>query len=248
MTDSIKHYGLIGKSLTHSFSQKYFTRKFKEEAIAADYASCEIQKIEDCQALFTNNFNGFNVTIPYKETIIPYLTKLDDTAREVGAVNTIKVTKDGNKKVLIGYNTDVIGFEQSLIPLLKSHHKNALILGTGGASKAVAYVLTRLNISFEYVSREAGVHKLSYHELSQQLITDSSLIINTTPLGMFPDTSSYPNIPYSALTENHLLFDLVYNPEETEFLKKGKALGSNIKNGLEMLELQAEAAYKIWID
>jgi len=242
----MKHYGLIGKSLNHSFSKDYFTNKFEKEGLDANYLLCELDSISKVNTIFAKNWQGLNVTIPYKEQIIPYLNEVDELAATIGAVNTIQVRQKEGKIWLKGYNTDVIGFEQTLRPLLKSHHTQALVLGTGGASKAVIYVLKKLNISYSCVSREAGIDKLSYDELNAEIITTHTLIINTTPLGMFPDIEGYPDIPYSAIGERHLLYDLVYNPKETVFLKKGKDFGANIMNGLNMLQLQAEAAYKIW--
>ncbi|HRS67831.1 MAG TPA: shikimate dehydrogenase [Paludibacteraceae bacterium] len=240
------HYGLIGKSLTHSFSKDYFTNKFEKEKIDADYSLCELESIEEVKGVFSKEWKGLNVTIPYKEQIIPFLNELDEIAATVGAVNTIKIGKKSGQKWLKGFNTDVIGFETTLTPLLQKHHTHALLLGTGGASKAVAYVLERLNISFLYVSREAGLNKLGYDELSSDLIETHTLIINTTPLGMFPDIDGYPDIPYRAVGKKHLLYDLIYNPAKTQFLIEGEMRGATIKNGLDMLIKQAEVAYKIW--
>ncbi len=242
----MKHYGLIGKTLEHSFSQNYFSQKFAEEKIDADYALCEMASLDQVDSILSQNWSGLNVTIPYKTAIIPHLDLLDENAQKIGAVNTIKFIKQSDKQHLIGFNTDCIGFEESLKPLLKNHHKSALVLGTGGASKAITFVLDKLGIKWIYVSREAGEGCLDYAEVDSEVIRDNKLIINTTPLGMFPEIESYPDIPYKALTPQHLLYDLVYNPTETEFLKRGKAFGATTKNGLEMLHLQAEAAYEIW--
>lgn len=242
----MKHYGLIGRTLGHSFSKNYFTRKFSEQHIAADYALCEVASPDDFATLLAGDWSGLNVTIPYKTAIIPYLDRLDDTAAAIGAVNTIKFANADGKRRLIGYNTDAIGFEQSLRPLLRPHHKRALVLGTGGASKAVTFVLDKLGIEWIYVSREAGPRRLDYAETDREAIATHTLIINTTPLGMFPDAESYPDIPYKALTSKHLLFDLVYNPAQTAFMARGEHYGATTKNGLEMLHLQAEAAYHIW--
>jgi len=242
----MKHYGLIGKSLKHSFSKDYFTDKFKKEGLNANYSLCELDSISNLDTIFANNWQGLNVTIPYKEQIIPYLNEVDELATNIGAVNTIKFSQKKGKIELKGYNTDVIGFEQTLRPLLKSHHTQALVLGTGGASKAVTYVLNKLNISYSFVSRKAGINKLAYDELNDEIITTHTLIINTTPLGMFPDIEGYPDIPYNAIGKRHLLYDLVYNPNKTLFLLKGEQRGAIIKNGLDMLVTQAEESYKIW--
>lgn len=242
----MKHYGLIGKSLKHSFSKDYFTDKFEKEGLDANYSLCELDSISNLDTIFANNWQGLNVTIPYKEQIIPYLNEVDELATNIGAVNTIKFSQKKGKIELKGYNTDVIGFEQTLRPLLKSHHTQALVLGTGGASKAVTYVLNKLNISYSFVSRKAGINKLAYDELNDEIITTHTLIINTTPLGMFPDIEGYPDIPYNAIGKRHLLYDLVYNPNKTLFLLKGEQRGAIIKNGLDMLVTQAEESYKIW--
>jgi len=242
----MKHYGLIGKSLKHSFSKDYFTDKFEKEGLDANYSLCELDSISNLNTIFANNWQGLNVTIPYKEQIIPYLNEVDELATNIGAVNTIKFSQKKGKIELKGYNTDVIGFEQTLRPLLKSHHTQALVLGTGGASKAVTYVLNKLNISYSFVSRKAGINKLAYDELNDEIITTHTLIINTTPLGMFPDIEGYPDIPYNAIGKRHLLYDLVYNPNKTLFLLKGEQRGAIIKNGLDMLVTQAEESYKIW--
>ena len=240
------HYGLIGKSLKHSFSKDYFTSKFEKLHIDANYSLCELANIEEIKDVFSKQWQGLNVTIPYKEQIIPFLNEVDDLATQVGAVNTIQFSKKEGQTWLKGFNTDVIGFETTLKPLLQTQHTRALVLGTGGASKAVTYVLTKLNIPYVYVSREAGLNKLGYDELTSEIISTHTLIINTTPLGMFPDLESYPDIPYKAIGEKHLLYDLVYNPVKTQFLLQGEARGATIKNGLEMLINQAEAAYEIW--
>ncbi len=241
----MKQFGLIGYPLSHSFSKGYFTEKFqKENIVDSKYDIFPLEKIEDFVELCNThkNFVGLNVTIPYKEKIIPYLNELDETAANIGAVNTIKFI---NGKT-IGYNTDCYGFEMSLKPLLKQHHAQALILGTGGASKAVEYVLKKLGISLQYVSRYKSEKTISYEEVNQLIIHHSKLIINTTPIGMYPNVNNAPDIPYNAITDNHLLYDLIYNPEETQFLKEGKLHGAQTKNGLEMLYLQAERSWQIW--
>ncbi|MBK6276450.1 MAG: shikimate dehydrogenase [Saprospirales bacterium] len=241
----MKQFGLIGYPLSHSFSKGYFAEKFaKENIVDCKYDVFPLEKIEDFVELCNDKKNliGLNVTIPYKEKIIPFLDELDETAANIGAVNTIKFS-NGKE---IGYNSDAYGFEMSLKPLLKQHHTKALILGTGGASKAVEYVLRKLGISFQYVSRNKNEKAISYEELNEAIIQHSKLIINTTPIGMYPNIDTAPDIPYNFITDKHLLYDLIYNPEETLFLKKGKEKGAQTKNGLEMLYLQAERSWEIW--
>lgn len=234
-------YGLIGKNIDYSFSRNYFKKKFKNESILnSQYINFDIDNIINIKKLFKQKNKGYNVTIPYKETIIPYLDELDSHAREIGAVNTIKITNGRT----MGFNTDWIGFKQSLSPLLKPYHNKALILGTGGASKAVKYTLEQLNIAFATVSRNPV--SLGYEDLSEQLLNEFLLIINCTPVGTFPNTDEAPEIPYEFITDRHLAFDLIYNPQETMFLKECRLHGAQIKNGLEMLEIQAEEAWKIW--
>ncbi len=237
-------YGIIGFPLTHSFSPAYFNSKFANESIDAFYSSFSLGSIEEFPALLTTHpdINGLSVTIPYKESVIPYLDELDAAAESIGAVNCIAVTK-GLKK---GYNTDIIGFEQSLNPLLQPHHNKALILGTGGSSKAVAWVLKNLGIPFIKVSRSKHKGQLTYDELTPEIVAQYKLIINTTPLGQYPNTDAAAAIPYEGISAQHLLFDLVYNPAETKFLQLGNARGAVVKNGYEMLVLQAEAAWNIW--
>ena len=247
----MKTYGLIGYPLEHSFSQKYFTEKFLKEGINARYLNFPISSIDDFPELFIHHpyLAGLNVTIPYKQQIIPYLDDISPVAKTIGAVNVIKITWENLEYRLKGFNSDITGLKRSLFPLLAIDHKNALVLGTGGASKAVAEALKQLNISFRYVSRSPkDENTLSYAQLDEGIISEHKLIINTTPLGMFPDVDACPDIPYEALTPRHLLYDLVYNPEETLFLKKGKEKGAKVKNGLEMLHLQAEEAWRIWND
>ncbi len=240
-----KQFGLIGFPLSHSFSKGYFAQKFQKENISdCSYDVFPLEKIEDFVELCNANKNlvGLNVTIPYKEKIIPFLDELNEEAKAIVAVNTIKFI-NGKK---IGYNTDCYGFEMSLKPLLKQHHTSALILGTGGASKAVEYVLRKLGIQFQYVSRNKSEKAISYEELNELIIHNSTLIINSTPIGTYPNVEPAPNIPYNGITEKHLLYDLIYNPEETKFLKEGKLLCAQTKNGLEMLYLQAERSWEIW--
>jgi shikimate dehydrogenase len=240
-------FGLLGKNISYSFSRGYFTEKFKElNLIKNKYVNFDIQKIEHFPAIIkeAENLKGMNVTIPYKEEVLKYLDKIDSTAKKIGAVNTIKFTKRGNLK---GYNSDVVGFESSIKPLLKNHHKKALILGTGGASKAIAYALKKNKIKYKFVSRNPeGKKEISYDCLTQELLHKYVVIINCTPLGTSPDIEKCPNIPYQYLTNKHLLFDLIYNPEVSTFLSKGKEKGATIKNGNEMLELQAEESWRIW--
>jgi shikimate dehydrogenase len=237
-------YGLIGATLAHSFSPAYFKKKFAEHNIDASYEPFPIPVISDLPALFAGNPNlaGLNVTIPYKESVIPYLDELDAAAADIGAVNCI-VVKNGRKK---GYNTDAAAFEQSLNTLLTPHHTHALILGTGGSSRTVAYVLGQLGIPFQKVSRNKADDLITYEELTPELIAQHKLIVNTTPVGMYPDIDSAPPIPYHAIGDSHLLFDLIYNPEETKFLSLGKEWGATIKNGFEMLVLQADASWDLW--
>jgi shikimate dehydrogenase len=247
----MKRYGLIGKSLKHSFSKKYFDQKFNTLQLnEVAYDLFELSSIDDLPSLIdsTPSLEGFSVTIPYKESIISYLDWIDPQAEKAGAVNTIKIHRKGNERKLHGFNTDVYGFEHSLKPLLKSHHQRALILGTGGAAKAVACVLTTLHISFKYVSRTPSSHGITYNELTNEDIITHTVIVNATPLGTFPDTQSCPPIPYKYINSSHLLFDLVYNPEETLFMRKGKERGALAINGLHMLQLQADKAWEIWND
>lgn len=243
----MKQYGLIGKTLSHSFSKKYFEEKFKRENINAVYENFELNDISQVEGLFSihSNLCGLNVTIPYKEQIIPYLDEVDEQARKIGAVNTIYIDKETGK--MKGYNTDVYGFKQSLKPFLENQHQRALILGTGGASKAVAYVLNELGITTAFVSRTPQLeNQLSYDELNENILASFLLIVNTTPLGTFPNVDEKPTINYDAITPNHLLYDLVYNPAETAFLKEGKKRGALTINGEQMLQLQAEKAWEIW--
>lgn len=238
-------YGIIGRSLKHSFSPRYFNALFKKLQIHEEYFAFPLNKVDEFpELLFTHpSLHGLNVTAPFKESIIPFLTELDTDAKAIGAVNCIKI-KEGKLK---GYNTDFIGFTNSLMPLLKAaSHQSALILGTGGASKAISYALKSLDINFQYVSRTKRNHFICYDDLTEDVISKNTLIINTTPLGTDPEIDHCPDIPYNYLTKNHLLYDLIYNPEETLFLKKGAEQGATIKNGYEMLIAQAEASWGIW--
>jgi len=240
-----KQFGLIGKNISYSFSQKYFSNKFNKEGLLnCSYKNFDIKSIEEFSDVFKENPNikGLNITIPYKETIFPHLDKLSNKAKHIGAVNTLRVTKKGKLK---GYNTDEYGFRKSLSPFLKKHHKKALVLGTGGASKAIAFALKKLHIQYQFVSRSNN-GSFNYDSLSSEVIAEHHLIINCTPLGTFPNIDDCPNIPYEAITSKHLLYDLIYNPEETTFLRKGKTKGATTVNGLKMLELQAEKSWDIW--
>ncbi len=243
----MKTYGLIGYPLGHSFSENYFKMKFVNENVeGCVYKLFPLERISELPKLLKNitSCRGLNVTIPYKESVITYLDEMDETAKSIGAVNTI-LFHEGKSK---GYNTDVLGFRQSFEPLLKEHHyKGALVLGTGGASKAVKYVLGQLEIPFKMVSRTKSDLAISYAELDEKVINEHPIIINTTPLGMFPHQAEAPSINYSFLNGKHFLFDMIYNPEKTLFLQNGEQQGAQIKNGFEMLHIQAEESWKIWI-
>ncbi|HLU81105.1 MAG TPA: hypothetical protein VK010_03455 [Flavobacteriaceae bacterium] len=239
----MRKYGLIGKNINYSFSGKYFTEKFASENIPAEYLIFDIDEISEFEKIITKpELQGLNVTIPYKESVMAFLDNIDSEAAKIGAINTIKI----HKGKTLGFNTDVYGFEKAISPLLENHHKNALILGTGGASKAVKYVLEKRGIEFKMISRKASKNRLSYAQVSEEIIKKNFIIINCTPLGTFPDTESFPDIPYHYLTNKHLLFDLTYNPAETKFLKLGKKQGAQTENGLNMLKFQAEKAWEIW--
>ena len=245
----MKKYGLLGYPLGHSFSRNYFNQKFEAERIDAEYLNFEIPEIKEIKNVIKENpeLNGLNVTIPYKEQVIPYLDDLDEDARLIGAVNVIKFSKGLFGKVkLKGYNSDIIGFKQSIEPLLKEHHRKALILGTGGASKAVFQGLKQLGVASTFVSRKAKEYCITYEEITPKIMEQYTVIVNTTPLGMYPNVNACPDIPYDLLTSDHLLYDLLYNPDETLFMRKGKEKGAVVKNGLEMLLLQAFAAWEIW--
>lgn len=238
-------FGLIGYPLSHSFSKRYFTEKFEREGITdCSYELFPIESIQSFPLLLKNHpqLAGLNVTIPYKESVLPYLTDLTAAVQDIRACNCIKIS-DG---ALIGCNTDVIGFERSLKPLLKTSHKRALILGTGGAAKAVAWVLTQLGIDYQLVSRKPGGNVLSYEQLLPEVFLQFSLIINTTPVGMQPNVGQCPSLPYELINQDFLCYDLIYNPLKTEFLRIAEEKGAVAKNGLEMLEIQAEEGWKIW--
>lgn len=246
----MQKYGLIGYPLTHSFSIGYFNEKFKSENIDAEYVNFEIPDICDFMEVIEENPDlcGLNVTIPYKEQVIPYLDELDKDTAKIGAVNVIKIIRQHKGKVkLVGYNSDIIGFTKSIEPLLQPHHTRALILGTGGASKAVFHGLDNLGIKSTFVSRTKKSNDiLTYQELTPEIMQENTVIVNCTPVGMYPKVDFCPDIPYELLTPKHLLYDLLYNPNETLFMKKGAEQGATVKNGLEMLLLQAFAAWEIW--
>lgn len=237
-------YGLIGFPLGHSFSRGFFTEKFAREGIDAEYVNFEIPDASMLLDVIRDNpeLRGLNVTLPHKQAVIPLLDELSDEAREIGAVNVIRI-RDGKLK---GFNSDIIGFTDSIRPLLQPHHKKALVLGTGGASKAICVGLNRLGIEWTYVSRSPREGMLTYEDITAETLQQYTVIVNCTPVGMFPKVDHAPAIPYELLTPQHLLFDCVYNPEDTLFMQKGRAQGATVKNGLEMLHLQAEASWKFW--
>ncbi|ARV10505.1 shikimate dehydrogenase [Winogradskyella sp. PC-19] len=239
-------FGLIGKDIDYSFSRGYFAEKFKAENLPHEYVNFDLQNISEFEDIFKNseNIKGLNVTIPYKETVIPFLDKLNKRAKEIGAVNTIKISKKGK---LIGHNTDFYGFKNSLKPHLQKHHKKALILGTGGASKAIAYALEQLKIEFHFVSRtkKEGV-TFTYADLTDAIINAHQILINCSPVGTFPDINTCPDIPYDGISEHHILYDLIYNPPQTKFLRLGESQNAITINGSKMLELQAEKSWEIW--
>ena len=241
-----KRFGLLGRNISYSFSKGYFTDKFANENFeGCTYENFDIEDISTFPEIIKNTLDlkGLNVTIPYKETVLPFLDKLSKKAALIGAVNTIKITKKGKLK---GYNTDYYGFKKSLQPLLKEHHRKALILGTGGASKAVAFALQELQISYAFVSRETKENAINYDLINATTFDNYQIIINSTPVGTSPNVDLFPIIPYEYFTKKHIAFDLIYNPAETQFLKKAKENGAQIKNGLDMLIYQAEKAWKIW--
>jgi shikimate dehydrogenase len=242
-------YGIIGKKLGHSFSPAYFNKKFRSLKLDADYRKFELKHIVELPDLIrhTSQLKGFNVTVPYKQSIIPILDELDPLAKTIGAVNTVKVLKIGNKPKLIGFNTDITGFQKACQQFLSGPKvKNALILGTGGSSKAVAHALRKMDFRVQFVSRHPSENQITYQLLNEEIIKNHLLIINTTPLGMFPETEKYPEIPFQYLTNQHFLFDLIYNPKQTLFLKRGSDYGARTENGLNMLRYQAEASWAIW--
>lgn len=241
-------YGLIGYPLGHSFSIGYFNEKFHNEHINAAYINFEIPSIDDFIEVVDSNpeLRGLNVTIPYKEQVIDYLDSLSPEAKAIGAVNVIRVTHKGSKTLLKGFNSDVIGFTRSIEPLLERHHRKALILGTGGASKAVNYGLKSLGLETMFVSRTKRNGVLTYDEITPGIVREYNVIVNCTPLGMYPKTDVCPALPYEAMDSHTLLYDLLYNPDETLFMAKGREQGAVVKNGLEMLLLQAFASWEFW--
>ena len=244
----MKKYGLIGYPLGHSFSMGYFNEKFKNEAINAVYENFEIPDIQDITTVIGSNpdLAGFNVTIPYKEKVMDYLDYIAPEAAEIGAVNVVKVTHNGERAVLKGFNSDVVGFVNSIKPLLRPLHKKALVLGTGGASKAVEYGLRKLGLETIKVSRTEKDNTITYGQVTPELLSEYKVIVNCTPCGMAPHFDECPNLPYDSIDDSFLLYDLIYKPEETLFLRKGKEKDATVKNGLEMLLLQAEEGWNIW--
>ena len=242
----MREFGLIGRNISYSFSEGYFSNKFKELGITdCGYSTFDLSDISELKDLLKSkpNLKGFNITIPYKEDVIDFLDEIDESAKSIKAVNTVKI--EGGK--LIGFNTDTFGFRTSIKPFFEPQHRKALILGTGGAAKAIAFVLEQLGVDYFYVSRNPKAEKeISYSDLTKEAITNFPFIINCSPVGTFPNIDVCPDIPYEGITSSHLLYDLVYNPEETLFLKKGKENGASIVNGLSMLHHQAEEAWRIW--
>nr|MBP7471565.1 shikimate dehydrogenase [Prevotella sp.] len=241
-------YGLIGFPLGHSFSKNYFNEKFVNEGIDAKYINFEIPQITNLTEIIDSNpeLKGFNITIPYKEKVISYLDSISSEARAIGAVNVVKVEHNGKVVKLKGYNSDVIGFTKSIEPLLSKNHKKALVLGTGGASKAIRYGLKSLGLEAVSVSRYERPGTIKYENVTPEIIKEYNVIVNCTPCGMYPHTEECPNLPYDAMDSHTILYDLIYNPDETLFMKKGAAKGAVVKNGLEMLLLQAFASWEFW--
>ncbi|MBO6124645.1 MAG: shikimate dehydrogenase [Bacteroidaceae bacterium] len=237
-------YGIIGNPLGHSFSKGFFTEKFAREGIDAEYLNFQIPEIGKLTEVLQENpeLRGINVTLPYKTEVIPFLDELSDEAREIGAVNVVQI-RNGHLK---GFNSDIIGFTRSIQPLLKPHHRKALILGTGGASRAIRVGLTRLELEWKYVSRTPREGMITYEDITAETLREYEVIVNCSPVGMFPKVDECPAIPYEFLTQDNLLYDLVYNPENTLFMKKGALQGAVVKNGLEMLHLQAIASWEFW--
>ena len=241
-------YGLIGYPLVHSFSISYFNEKFQNEGITAKYINFEIPSIENLPEVIDSNpdLKGLNVTIPYKEKVISYLDSMSPEARAIGAVNVIRITHKGKDTMLKGFNSDVIGFTKSIEPLVESYHKKALILGTGGASKAIDYGLKSLGLKTVFVSRYERPGTIQYSNITPEVIKEYNVIVNCTPVGMYPHVDECPNLPYEAMDNHTLLYDLIYNPDKTMFMRRGEEHGATVKNGLEMLLLQAFASWKFW--
>lgn len=245
----MRKLGLIGYPLGHSFSKKYYLAKFEQENIVGtEYDLYPVENLADFRTVYEydNSFSGFNVTIPHKRNVLALLDELSPEAEQIQAVNCVRIKRENGRIILKGYNTDAYGFEQSLLPLLHDQHNSALVFGNGGAAKAVHYILGKLNIPFKVVSRKKDGANLSYDELTSEIISANKLLINCSPVGTFPDIETCPAIPYDGIGPDHLLYDLIYNPEETLFLRKGKQRGAAIKNGYEMLVLQAERNWAIW--
>ena len=244
----MKRYGLLGYPLGHSFSARFFAEKFRREGIDAEYVNFEMPSVEGLRAFVASDpaLCGLNVTIPHKQAVIPHLDALTDEAQAIGAVNVIAIDRREGALRLVGANTDAVGFSRSIEPLLRPCHRRALVLGTGGASRAVVYVLRRLGIEPHYVSRRERPGAFTYASLTADDVRAHHVIVNCSPVGMYPHTDECPALPYEALTEEHLLYDLVYNPEETLFMRRGRERGATVKNGMEMLRLQALAAWDIW--
>ena len=241
-------YGLIGYPLGHSFSISYHNQRFADEGINAKYLNFEIPTIDDLQQVLSENpeLKGLNVTIPYKQQVMPFLDYISPEARAIGAVNVIRVVHEGKNVRLRGYNSDVIGFTQSLEPMLEGYHRKALILGTGGAAKAVAYGLKSLGLDYVFVSRYERPNTIQYERITPEVVREYNVIVNCTPLGMSPKVNTCPLLPYEALDERNILYDLIYNPDETLFMQRGAEHGATVKNGLEMLLLQAFASWEFW--
>jgi shikimate dehydrogenase len=245
----MKKYGLIGYPLGHSFSKTFFNQKFQSEKIDVEYVNFEIENVKDLKGIIRDNptLCGLNVTLPHKVTVMPLLDKISENAKNIGAVNVIKFKKGLFGKLrLEGHNSDIIGFMKSIEPMLNGKHRKALILGTGGSSKAIYHGLKQLGISAVHVSRTKKKECFTYEEITKEIIEEYTVIVNATPVGMYPNVNECPNIPYQYLTANHILYDLLYNPDETLFMKNGKAHGATVKNGLEMLLLQAFVSWEIW--
>ena len=246
-------YGLVGYPLAHSFSRDYFNQKFETEGINAQYLNFEIDDINHLTEIVSEypSLGGLNVTAPYKEEVIPFLTDLDDNARAIGAVNVIKILRDSKSGEVVGlkgYNSDTLAFGQTMETLLTPQRHSALILGTGGAAKAVAQALDELGVATQFVSRRKSVSTVTYEEITRAMVAHHKIVVNATPLGKYPDIDQCPDFPYRFLTKDHLCYDLIYNPDETLFMRNSKIVGAQVKNGLEMLLLQAFISYSIWTE
>jgi shikimate dehydrogenase len=245
----MRKYGLIGYPLDHSFSKKYFTEKFNDEDITdCSYENFPIDVINKFSSLLKNNpdLYGLNVTIPYKTEVLEYIDVRDTVVEEIGAANVLKIKREGDKTTVYGFNSDVTGIRDSILPHMTKNLKSALILGTGGSSRAVAWTLKKMGINYTLISRDKKPGTICYSEINSNIISSIQLIINTTPLGMYPDITSYPELDYNLLDKRHILFDLVYNPEMTTFLRSGRERGCSIITGLKMLHSQAEKSWEIW--